>query len=220
MLLAAELALLAIDPDSGRHALGDRDALNACLAGLLVAELVVDGGAAAGDRDGTVIPTDDVPGDPVLAAAAEVIAVNGPKLKAVMSSMDRALDKRRGAGTWDSVVGTLVTAGILGPADWSLRPRHVVLEPAARDAIIRRVRHAAATDEAMDARTALVLSMTGPARLLELVAPERPGRKHARRRIDHALDESTLRDIGGVVRKLLADAAAAATTATIAATSA
>ena len=33
--------------------------------------------------------------------------------------------------------------------------------------------------------------MTGPASLLEVVAPERRGRKHARQRIDHALDPSS-----------------------------
>ena len=43
MLLAEELALVAIKPDSGRHELGTRDQLNACLAGLLVAELLLDG---------------------------------------------------------------------------------------------------------------------------------------------------------------------------------
>jgi hypothetical protein len=222
MLLAAELALLSIDPDTGRHAMGNRDTLNACLAGLLVAELVVDGAAVAGERDGTVLPADHVPADPVLAATADVVAVRGPALKAVMSSMDRSLGKRLGTGTWESVVGTLVAAGILDAADGSLRPRHAVLEPAARDAVLRRLQQAAATDDPLDARTALVLTMTGPANLLEVVAPERQGRKHARRRIDHALDEGVLRDIGGVVRRLLADAATAAaiaaTTASVAAT--
>ena len=46
MLLAEELALIALDPDSGRHAMGIRDKLNACLAGLgfdAVAEGMGDG---------------------------------------------------------------------------------------------------------------------------------------------------------------------------------
>jgi hypothetical protein len=34
MLLAEQLALVAIDPESGRHALGAPDALTAALAGL------------------------------------------------------------------------------------------------------------------------------------------------------------------------------------------
>lgn len=222
MLLAAELALIAIDPESGRSALGTRAELNACLAGLLVAELVVDGAVLPGERAGTVRPDGAPPTDPVLAAAAEVVCVRGPKLKAVMSSMDRSLGKRLGTGTWDSVVGSLVTAGVLGAAEGSLRPRHALLDPAARDAVIGRLRQAAANDEELDARTALVLTMTGPARLLEVVAPERRTRKHARHRIDHALEASTLRDIGEAVRKLLAEAAtvaaAAATAAAVAAT--
>jgi hypothetical protein len=67
----------------------------------------------------------------------------------------------------------------------------------------------------------MILSMTGPAQLLEVVAPERRGRKHARRRIDHAVDGSQLEPIGEVARHLLAEAAAvAATAASVAATAA
>ena len=63
--------------------------------------------------------------------------------------------------------------------------------------------------------------MTGPAQLLELVAPDRSARKHARRRIDHALDATSLQPIAESVRKVLADAAAAAAVAaTVAATAA
>ena len=51
--------------------------------------------------------------------------------------------------------------------------------------------------------------MTGPAQLLELVAPGRDARKHARRRIDHALDATSLHPVAESVRKVLADAAAA-----------
>ena len=61
----------------------------------------------------------------------------------------------------------------------------------------------------MPARTAMLLSMTGPANLLELVAPERATRKHARRRIDHALEDTSLDPVAQSVRKVLADAAAA-----------
>ena len=75
---------------------------------------------------------------------------------------------------------------------------------------------AAATEDLLDRRTALVLSMTGPARLLEVVAPERRDRRHARDRIDHALDRTDLEPVGDVVRRLLAEAAAAAAIATAA----
>ncbi len=52
--------------------------------------------------------------------------------------------------------------------------------------------------------------MTGPAHLLEIVAPDRGGRKHARNRIDHAPDGSDLEPFGTVVRRLIQEAAAVA----------
>jgi hypothetical protein len=219
VLLAEELALVALHTDSGRHALGSRDQLNACLAGLLVADLVLDGTAAPGDGKATVVVTDrPPPTSPLLAAAAGVISDKGPKIKAVLSHMSRGLQERVGAGTWDAVVAELVRSGQVAPAEGHLRPRHEVIDRAQRDAIIERLRVAAAGEEALDARTALVLSMTGPANLLEVVAPERRTRKHARRRIDHALDASQLQPIGEVVRRVLAEAAAAAAAAATVAT--
>ena len=89
VLLAEELALIAVDEDSGRHALGTRDQLNACLAGLLVAELVLDGAAAPGERKGTVVVTGEPARGPLLSAVADVIAEKGPKIKAVLSHMSR-----------------------------------------------------------------------------------------------------------------------------------
>ena len=55
--------------------------------------------------------------------------------------------------------------------------------------------------------------MTGPAHLLEVVAPERRDRRHARDRIDHALDHTDLEPFGEVVRRLIAEATAAAVAA-------
>jgi hypothetical protein len=85
-----------------------------------------------------------------------------------------------------------------------------LLDVAARDAVIARLRQAAETDAPMDARTALVLNMTGPAGLLELVAADRKTRRHARQRIDQGLDGTGLEVFGRVVRKLIADAVAVA----------
>ena len=109
MLLASELALLAIDPDSGRHALGIRDSLNACMAGLLIAELTLDEDVERGAKQATVVPVDGAaPDSPVLAAALAVVAERGPKVKAILSSMSRGLDQRIGTGTWDSIIALLV----------------------------------------------------------------------------------------------------------------
>ena len=197
MLLAEELALIALDPDSGRHAVGTRDNLNACLAGLLVAELQLE----------------DRPPAAILDAANEVVDEAGPKLKRALSAMSRGLERRLGAGTWDAVIGGLVDAGVVAPAEGSLRPSHRVLDPASREAIVERLRAAAASDEPMEVRTAVLLSMTGPAQLLELVAPDRAARKHARKRIDHALDASAMGPVAASVRKVIAEAAAAAAAA-------
>src|SRR5262245_18237987 len=124
MLLAEELALIALDPDSGRHALGTRDNLNACLAGLLVAELQVE----------------DRPESPLLSAAAEVVAEAGPKPKAVLSAMRRGLQRRLAMGTWDAVVAGLAEAGVVAPSTGGRRPRSAVTDRAAREAIVARLR--------------------------------------------------------------------------------
>lgn len=222
MLLAAELALVAIDPDSGRHALGTRDSLNACMAGLLIAELTLDGAITRGSKDSTIVPVPGVvPESPALVAALEIVGEKGPKVKAVLSHMSRGLTQRLGTGTWDSMIATLVEGGVVA-TDEGLLDRHRILGE--RDEIVARLRAAAASDDQLDARTAVLLSMTGPAQLLEVVSPERKTRKHARQRIDHALDATALEPIGSTVRAVLAEAAAvvaavAATTAVAAATS-
>lgn len=193
LLLAEELALVALDPKSGRHALGTGDALNACLAGLLVAELQLP----------------DPPASPLLDAVAGVLADKGPKLAHVLSAMDRCLGKRVGAGTWESTVAALVDRGAVEPSTGGWRPAHPVIDHGLRNRIVDRLRAAAAGYEPMELRTALVLSMTGPAQLLELVAPDRATRQHARDRIDHGLDASLVQPVPEAVRKVIADAAAA-----------
>ncbi len=217
MLLAEELALVAIKPDSGRHELGTREPLNACLAGLLVAELLLDGAAGPGDRDDRIVRIEGRPSliSPVLAAAAEVVAEKGPKIKAVLSHMSRGLHDRVGMHTWDAVTFGLQEAGIIGPPTGGLVTRQPLLDAAARDAVVARLQAAAESDGAIEARTALVLSMTGPGHLLEVVAPQRRTRKHARDRIDHALDGSELEALGKVVRRLIKEAQAAAASGAI-----
>ncbi len=101
----------------------------------------------------------------------------------------------------------LVDQGVLSAGREGLRTRHALVDPGAR-AIVERLRAAAAGDGPIEARTALVLSMTGPGSLLEVVAPERSTRRHARDRIDHALDGSELEPVGKVVRRLVEEAVA------------
>jgi Golgi phosphoprotein 3 (GPP34) len=193
MLMAEELAFVAMNPLGKGPGLSMRRQLNASLAGLLLGDLVLEGVAALHPKDTIVL----VPGASLdagtLAGAASVVAGKGPKIKTVLSDMDRGLQRYAGQGTWDAVVAGLPegTAG--------------------RDEVIERLRAAAASDEQIDPRTALILSMTGPAQLLELIAP-RPGadRRHARHRIDHATDGSPYEAISQAVRKLIAQDQAAA----------
>jgi hypothetical protein len=210
MLLAEELALVAINPDKGRAQLGTGGNLNACLAGLLVAELQLDGAVVSdGDDRIVAVPGGVAPADPALNAAAQVVAEKGSTMKAVLSHMSRGLEQRLGLSTREAVFSGLAAAGILGPST-GLVSKRTLLNAAARDAVVHRLRAAAAGGGPIEPRTALVLSMTGPAQLLEVVAPDRGTRKHARHRIDHALDGSDLAPIGNVVRRLVEEAAAVA----------
>ncbi|HWD73162.1 MAG TPA: GPP34 family phosphoprotein [Actinomycetota bacterium] len=198
MLMAEELALIAMNPRRRSPGLGVHQHLNACLAGLLLGDLVVKGAAELRSRDTIVL----VPGASffagTLVGAAQVVAEKGPAIKAILSGMDRGLRKHLGRGTWDAVLAGL-SEGVVG-----------------REKAIERLRAAAASDEPIDPRTALVLSMTGPAHLLELVAPQRGAdRRHARDRIDHATDGLPFEAISRAVRKIIdQDAVAAAPLAT------
>jgi hypothetical protein len=208
MLLAEELALVALKPESGRHQIGTGEALNACLGGLLVAELLLEGSVGAGDREDRIVavPGAEGPASPALGAALDIVAEKGPKMKAVLSHMSRGLEKRLGMSTQEAVFSGLAGAGLVGAATGGLLPKRPVLDRGARDTVVDRLRSAAQGDGPIDLRTALILSMTGPAQLLEVVAPERKTRKHARDRIDHALDGSDLEPVGKVVRRLIQEA--------------
>jgi hypothetical protein len=220
MLLAEELALVAINPKSGRHGTGVRTELNACLAGLLIAELMIDDVIATGDKPDRVQVTGRAqPQGVALAAATTVVIDKGPKIKTIMSAMDRGLTRKIGLGTWDATVSGLVEAGVLAATSGTVRHRNTLRQGFVRDSIVAALRLAVSGDSTLDLRTAALLSMTGPAKLLEVVAPDRKLRGHARDRIDHALDGTALEPIGKTVRRLISDAnTAAGAAATVAAT--
>ena len=220
MNLAEELALVAIDPSSGRHGLGLRSELNACLAGLLVAELLLDGVVEIGAKEDRLVVTGTAePKSKLLAAATAVVIDRGPKIKAILSHMDRGLAHLLGLGTWDAIVSTLADQGVLAATRRGVRSRNDVLQPFVRDAIIAALRVAADGESGLAPRTAVLLSMAGPAHLLEVVAPNRSTRRRARERIDTALDGTPLEPIGKMVRRLISDAnSAAAGSVSVAAT--
>ena len=112
LLLAEQLALLASRTDRHRPPLGGRNAVNACLAGLLLAELRLE----------------DRPSSTVLDEAAIVLEERGPKLGRVLSSMDRDVRKRTGRGTWDLITSGLDLDAIeprAGLVTRSVKPRRV-----------------------------------------------------------------------------------------------
>ncbi len=210
MRLAEDLALVAINPASGRHAIGQRSALNACLAGLLLADLVLDDVVQPAGRANRMVVTGRAePQTKVLAAATAVLIEKGPKIRAVLSHMDRGLTHHLGMGTWDATMAGLVEEGVVAASSRGLRPHHEVIGLHIRDSVVAALRVAAAGDSELDLRTAALLSMVGPAHLLEVVAPARADRRQARRRIDHALDATVLQPVGDMVRRLITDADAA-----------
>jgi Golgi phosphoprotein 3 (GPP34) len=113
-------------------------------------------------------------------------------------------------------VDGLADRGVLGRRDhvswftWFPVTRHPVLQPAVREEVLERVRAAAAGEGEIEPRTAVVLALAGPSRLLEVVAPDKAGRPHARRRIETATE---LTPVAPVVKKVIAEMHAAAATA-------
>jgi hypothetical protein len=124
--------------------------------------------------------------------------------------MDRGLARRTNTGTWDAVMSALMRDGVVTEHDGPRRPRYELAELGVRDGIVELLRTAAASDEALEPDGALLLAMTWPARLFEVVAPDRRDRRHARERIDHALDGIDHDALGSVTRRLVAEATVAA----------
>lgn len=216
MLLAEELLLLGLDPIRGTIVNSARQQLLVCLSGALVGELALAGSVQLDGR--RFVAVGPAPEHPLLARVHASLAE--PTSRRAVGQL-RRLDKAVG-GVWPRLVDGLVEQGVLGRRRdrvlfWTIT-RHPVLQPATRQEPLERVRLAAAGDNGLEGRTAVLLAMTGPARLLEVVAPERTDRKHARQRIAVATD---LTPVAPVVKKVIAEMqAAAAAGATVAATSA
>lgn len=182
MLIAEELVLLALEPD-GTNARGatNQPLVAVAVTGALVSELVLDDHVRL-DDDGRIRLSGTWPDHPLLRQVLENVApLEGKRLK-------HRLDSIRHSG-WSEVVDGMVDAGILGREREGLHPtRHPPVDPAAHAEVVERVRAAAAGDGPLDERTAVLLALSGPSHLLEVVAPDRATRKHARQRIDGAAE--------------------------------
>ncbi len=198
MLIAEELLLIAIDPRSGRIPIGSREYLTVGLAGALLAELALDHHLDRRDRDvRPSITSGAAPADPLLAQILSGLTDRGPQ-RPTTALKDVA------GGVWDQLVDRLVAADVLGRERTSAltTTRHRVLDLAVHAAILTAARHAAATDEPLEPREAVVLALVGPCRLLERVAPNRSDRRHARARIAEATE---LAPFGPAVEKVIDD---------------
>lgn len=215
MLIAEELLLLALDPERGTVVNGARSQLLVGLAGALVSELALGGAVRVEDR--RFVVHGPAPADPLLARVHAELATGGGRRCA---DQLRRLDRRTG-GLWPQLVDRLVDDGVLGRRRdrvllWQVT-RHPVLRPLEHGALLRRVRGAATGDGGLDGRTAVLLALSGPSRLLEVVAPDRADRPQAKRRIAAATD---LSPVAPVVKTVIAEAQAAAGVAVMVATTA
>ncbi len=177
MLIAEEFVLLALNPDGTPATYQPGYATG--VTGALVTELVQEGHVTL--EGGRVGLTGTVPTDSLLRQVLENVAkLDGKKLKSRLGSI-------RHSG-WNEVVDGMIDAGVLGRHRPSpLQPtRHPVSDPVAHAALLARVRSAATGDDPLAPRDATLLALAGPCQLLEVLAPDRADRKHAKRRIADA----------------------------------
>jgi len=182
VLLAEAFVLLALDADgSPAHGASNQPAAAVGVTGALVTELVQDGHVdLAGGR---IHVTGTRPAQPLLAQALDNLAPHeGKKLKSRLGAVKHA--------GWNEVVDAMVAEGVLGRVKRGLRAtRHPVIDVAAQAAVLGDVRAAVASDGPIEPRTAALVALAGPCQLLEVVAPERADRAHARRRIADAAEQ-------------------------------
>ncbi|MBL7496311.1 GOLPH3/VPS74 family protein [Frankia nepalensis] len=204
MLIAEELLLLALDPAEGSPVNSSRQPLTMTLSGALIAELgLAHGVVVDGKRFHPVGPT---PPDPLLAAAHRAVGtVKGRRAADQVRRLDKAL-----GGVWSTVVDRLVEEKVIGRERRRMLlfpvTRHPVLRTDLRDEVVRRAQEAARGSGPLDARTAALLALAGPSRLLEVVAPDRADHKHAKERIATA---TAATPVAPVVVRVLREAQAA-----------
>ncbi len=243
MLIAEELLLLALDPDTGKVLRDAQYGLHVALAGALIGELGLEGSLGVQGR--RFIATGTRPSDPLLAAVPQVLAE--PQGRSFTDQLHR-LGKRVGklcprpvgvpaglaepagrsftdqlrrqdgrGGLWPLLIDRLINLGVLGRRRDRILlvgvTRHPVLRPAVRDQVLHRVRAAAATDGELEPRTAVLLALSAPAGLLKVVAPQPADRDHATRRINTAAQQVPA---AAVVQQVLAEMQGAVALAAIA----
>jgi Golgi phosphoprotein 3 (GPP34) len=215
MLMTEELLLLAIDPEGGTIVNGARQNLKPGLVGAAISELALEGRVELRDR--RFVATGDAPADPVMRDVhRELARPKGRRAKDQVRRLDRAV-----GGLLDRTMAGLVDSGVLREERervllWPVT-RHPVVDPHAHRRLVDRLRDAARGDGVLEPRTAVLLALAGPCRLLEVVAPDRGERAHAKARIKQATD---LTPVAPVVKAVIQEAQAAVSAAVIVATTA
>lgn len=202
MLLAERFALLALNLDgTPARGAGNQEAVKVGVTGALIEELVLAGHLQL--ERGRVVVTGTRPTHPRLVAALDEVArFDGKKLRSRLSAI-------RHSG-WREVIDGMVDAGIVGRERSPLRPtRHPVTDAVGHAVLLAEVRGAVAGDGPLDPATATLIALAGPCHLLEVIAPERSGRRHAKRRIKEA---SALVPVADAVRYTIEAATSAAVT--------
>ena len=211
MILTEELLLLAIDPERGTIVNSAKQNLKVGIVGAAVAALALDGRAQL--RDKRFVATGSPPEHPVLRDVhRELGSTRGRRAK----DQVRRLDKAAG-GVWRRTFDGLVQQRVVEERRELvvLFPvtRHPVVDVTAQRRLVGELRDAARSDGELDARVAVLLSLAGPCRLLEVVAPERSERAHAKRRIAEAADRTS---VAPVVKQVIQETQAAVSAAVIA----
>lgn len=203
VLLAEELLLLGLDPNKGTAAQTGREALVVGLAGALVGELALAGLAELSGR--RIIAVHGPAAGRLLNDAHQALAQ--PKPRPAAKQLLR-LDKRVG-GIWSRLVDGLIDRSVLGRrCDRVLFitvTRHPVLQPAAREEPLQRVRAAATGEGELEPRAAALLALAA-ATGLGVVVPDKSDRQHVKHRIQVATE---LTPIAPVVKKVIAGMRAA-----------
>lgn len=180
VLIAEEFVLLALTP-AGSPARGAsyQSGYATGVTGALVTELQLQGHITLdGGRIGVV---GSVPEHPLLRQVLENLRpYDGKKLGSKLGMI-------RQSG-WNEVVDAMVDAGVLGRQRPSAlqQTRHPVTDLDLHRTVLARVQAAARSDGPLDYRDAALIALAGPCQLLEIVAPERAERKHAKARIAEA----------------------------------
>ena len=204
MLAAEALVLLSLIPD-GRtaHSGATDEVMSLGAAGALVAELVLlerlglDGRGRVEVRGGHA-------GHPLLDAALDAVGPGPPsRLRSRLPGIARRAGRRQ-------VIDHLVARELVGRVKPRfLRPTRHPPQRGPHEQVLWRYRSAVASDTPLLPLDAIVVGLSGPCRLLEVVAPERATHGHARWRIGQAIElVPVLRTVREAIEAQIAAAAA------------